>query len=460
MDKSRTPFRVLLLGIGTVGGAVLRILSQQRQEEGRPIEVIAIMSHNAVRRLRAQAPEYLRQLAPQRLFDSWQGLHEALEQDTRFGLPDAVIELMGGVEHCLPIYRYFLRRGISVITANKALLAECGAELFPLARQCGAAIACEASCGGGIPILQSLLGGLRANRIHEFYGVLNGTCNFILSQMAAEDRSYDEVLRQAQADGLAESDPFLDVSGTDTAHKLAILAMLSFGRSLRLEDIPICGIANLDLARIRVARQLGFATKLLASARLPERKSGLALRVGPCLIPNVGLAPLSPLGSLEGSFNGISFYGDNVGHIYLEGRGAGASATASAVLGDLCQLKNGSYALAFADFPRWPKPERLLRENCWTELLQDWLIFSSANPGGTGSALEAAMASSPNAGNAEFDRLPGTQGLCVWQLHNYSARQLQEWTNRISDLSCLPILRVPKEQQRGELGREFSGRKP
>ena len=178
----------MLLGLGNVGGAVFRLLRYQRALN---FELVAVMSRNAHKR----ASNWAR-LDEWQIFDSWQALHYTLETERadaasranapkrRLGAIDAVVELMGGVDACLPIYDYFLRRGIPVVTANKALLAECGTKLFLLAQQHHTCIAYEASCGGGIPIIDALLHGLRSNCIHEFHGILNGTCNFILSQMA------------------------------------------------------------------------------------------------------------------------------------------------------------------------------------------------------------------------------------------------------------------------------------
>ena len=418
IDQRARRFRIVLLGLGTVGGEVLRWLRYKRAWN---FEIAAVMSRN-VREMSLPVNT--------RIFDSWDALHRALEAEksgadcktdaarksgadgrsgadakadaadsnkTKLGAIDAVVELLGGVDACLPIYEYFLRQGVPIVTANKALLAECGARLFPLARQHGTVIACEASCGGGIPIIDALLHGLRANCIHEFHGILNGTCNFILSKMAVEGCGYDEALGCAQREGLAEADPHLDVSGTDMAHKLAILAMLAFGRSCKLEDIPKQGIEALSLAHIQSGEKLGLALKLVASAWRLEGGS-VALRVGPCfVVRHSGLVPgvsVSALASVDGCFNGIVFYGDAAGRIYLEGRGAGGAPTASAVLADLCQLQNGSYASAFADFPHWPglasgpesgpgaqiKSVQSSRcENDWAKLPQHWLVFVSQN---------------------------------------------------------------------------------
>ena len=437
---NKKPFRILLLGIGTVGGEVLRVLHKQYPD----IQVTAVMSRNAIPCLQKQAPEYLHKLNRKQIFNSWEELQAAGEN---IGSIDIVIELLGGIESCIPIYHYFLQSGIPIITANKALLAEYGTELFPLARKNHTFIACEASCGGGIPILQTLLYGLRANQIHEFHGVLNGTCNFILSQMAVKESEYATALAEAQACGLAEADPFLDVSGIDTAHKLVILAMMSFGYSLRLEDIPISGIDTLGKIPITTGNKLGLTLKLVASAKLcrgvekhlTAESTAIALRVGLCYIQqrngiyqNINLplmaSTASPLAALDSSFNGISFYGNNVGHIYLEGRGAGAAATASAVLSDLHQIYNGSYACAFNDFPNWPEPNKLELQNQWENLTQNWLSFIP---------------------NAELEELTKKESL--FEIDGYhvffhkdkSFAQLYENQQQVSHY--IPILQIPQE---------------
>ena len=446
----KRPFRVLLIGVGTVGGAVLRILQQQRTGQANAaVEVAAVMSRHVTQRLQRQAPDYLKWLGKSQIFNNWDELHCALAPaaNSAIGKLDAVIELAGGVDNCLPIYRYFLQRGIPIITANKALLAECGTELFPLARQNGTSIACEASCGGCIPILQTLLHGLRTSRIHEFHGVLNGTCNFILSQMAAEGRDYAEVLREAQANGLAEADPFLDIAGIDTAHKLAILSMLSFGHSLKLQNIPTGGINDLKAAQIAAGQQLGLSLKLLASAKFLSEQSAVALRVGPCYIPqnttdyrqklHLDLTA-SPLANLAGSFNGISFYGENVGHIYLEGHGAGASATAAAVLSDLHQLANGSYAPAFSEFPNWPRAEKIQDQNKWNQLEQNWLLFVAPE---NAALLENSL-------HLLFTQDDKT----VFCAPRHSEAQLQDIQQHLDiNFGYIPILQLPQERLDGDL---------
>ena len=443
-------FRIVLLGMGTVGGAVLRLF-KTRSQSAWNFELVAVMSRNARQCLREQAPDGVG-LDEWQIFDSWQALHAVLETEKndvdaakrRLGTIDAVVELMGGVDTCLPIYDYFLGRGIPVVTANKALLAECGARLFPLAQQHQTYIACEASCGGGIPIIDALLHGLRANCIHEFHGILNGTCNFILSQMASEGRAYGEALAEAQRDGLAEADPHLDVSGKDMAHKLVILAMLAFGRNLKLEDIPTKGIEDVTPVHIRAGEKLGFSLKLLASAWCFE-EGRVALRVGPCFVarPSAPVSEFSPspLANVEGCFNGIVFYGDAVGRMYLEGRGAGASATASAVLADLCQLQNGSYAANFADFPDWPGSGAKSIENGWGQLSQSWLVFVSQNA--------AAWERMAKQRSVDTQVILEQEGMKIFFVRSRTAKQLDSLCEEFSQ-TAIPIFEPPQERLCGQ----------
>ena len=227
-----------------------------------------------------------------------------------------------------------LAAGKHVVTANKALLAEHGAKVFAQARAAGRAVAFEGSVGGGIPIVQALGFALAANQVQSIAAIVNGTCNFILTQMTREGLPYEEALRQAQALGYAEADPTLDVDGTDTAHKLAILAQLAFETSVGLDDIPRQGIDRLHLADLKYAGELGYAIKLLALAKLSP--AGLELRVAPTLVKHG-----TPLAEVRGPYNAIRVVGDAVGDTLFYGRGAGAMPTASAVVGDLIDVVTG-----------------------------------------------------------------------------------------------------------------------
>ncbi len=243
-----------------------------------------------------------------------------------------------------------------MVTANKSLLAARGPELFALARQHNACIAFEASCGGGIPIINAMTQGLVGNRIDALVGIVNGTCNFILTRMTKNGLSYDDALKEAQAAGFAEADPTLDVTGRDAAQKLAILAGLAFNARFSESDIHVEGIDRLQPADIRFAAEIGYVIKLLAIA---ERNGDrLALRVHPTLVHNHDV-----LAEVSGSFNAISVYGHALGHALFYGRGAGQMPTASAVVADLVGIGLGTTPLAFKQvqiFPDTTAPAQIL----------------------------------------------------------------------------------------------------
>ena len=237
-----------------------------------------------------------------------------------------------------------MRAGKDVVTPNKALLALHGKEVYAAARSAGRCVAFEASCAGGIPLIRALCHGLIANRIDTLCGIVNGTCNYILTEMLARGKTYREALEEAQQHGYAEADPTVDVDGTDSAHKLAILASLAFGADVDVHRIHVEGIDRLDLTDLRAGDELGYVCKLLAIGRREE--GGLSLRVHPAFLRRD-----HPLGNVAGPFNAVSVYGDNVGHTLYYGRGAGAMPTASAIVADLVDVALGSAGRAFAQLP-------------------------------------------------------------------------------------------------------------
>jgi homoserine dehydrogenase len=250
-------------------------------------------------------------------------------------LVDVVVELIGGSEDpARGLVLAALAAGKPVVTANKALLARHGVALAEASEASGAALAYEAAVAGGIPVIKTLREGLAGNRIRRVAGILNGTCNFILTSMRERGREFADVLAEAQRLGYAEADPSFDIDGIDTAHKLAILAALAFGRAVRFDDVHIEGIRNVTALDIAFARELGYRIKLLGIARRTE--TGIESRVHPCLVPEN-----SPLARVDGVYNAIVAEGDFVGRIMLEGRGAGAGPTASAVVADLIDIARG-----------------------------------------------------------------------------------------------------------------------
>jgi homoserine dehydrogenase len=327
-----------LIGLGTVGTGVARLLTAHAdrlvRRAGRPIR----WKWAAVRDL-----DKPRQV-------SLSGVRLTAEVNQLLDDPevDVIIETMGGLDPALRYVLGALAAGKHVVTANKALLAEHGGTIFAQARAAGCAVAFEGSVGGGIPIVQALKVALAANQVQSLAAIVNGTCNFILTRMTNEGLAYEDALRQAQQLGYAEADPTLDVDGTDTAHKLAILAQLAFEADVRLEAIPRQGIDRLHLADLKYAGELGYAIKLLALAKLSE--AGLELRVAPTLVKHG-----TPLAEVRGPYNAVRVVGDAVGDTLFYGRGAGAMPTASAVVADLIDVATGRAGL----------PSRL--SNLWSE---------------------------------------------------------------------------------------------
>jgi homoserine dehydrogenase len=323
--------RVGLAGLGTVGAGTLRLLRANAApiaaRAGRSIEVVAV---SARRRAldRAVALDGLR----------WSDDPVALARDPAI---DVVVELIGGAEGpALDLIETALSLGKSVVTANKALLAVHGARLGALAVERGAAIAFEASVAGGIPVIKTLREGLAANRFSRVSGILNGTCNFVLSQMRETGQPFEEVLREAQALGYAEADPTLDIDGHDTAHKLAILASVAFGIPVDLSRVYVEGIRHISPLDLEYAEDLGYRIKLLGTAARTER--GIEQRVHPTMVP--ATEPMALVGGVD---NAVVIEGDVVGRIVLQGRGAGANPTASAVVADLVDLAQGRRVPSF-----------------------------------------------------------------------------------------------------------------
>jgi homoserine dehydrogenase len=319
------PLSVALAGLGTVGAGVLRLLRENADiisaRAGRPIAVTAVSARDRSRDRGVS-------LAGLRWFDDPVSLA---------GEPgvDVVVEMIGGSEgSARALVEAALRAKRPVVTANKALLAVHGAALAALAEDMNVALAFEAAVAGGIPVIKALREGLAGNRISRVAGILNGTCNYILTVMRERGREFSDVLAEAQKLGYAEADPSFDVDGIDAAHKLAILAAIAFGRPVAFDDVHVEGIRAISALDIAFAGELGYRIKLLGIARRTE--AGIEARVHPCMVPNA-----SPLARVEGAFNAVVAEGDFVGRVTLEGRGAGAGPTASAVVADLIDLARG-----------------------------------------------------------------------------------------------------------------------
>ncbi|HEY1861414.1 MAG TPA: homoserine dehydrogenase [Gemmataceae bacterium] len=325
-----------LIGCGTVGGGVARLLLEEEDRlaarAGRRLELRRVV----VRDLSKERPQAL----PRQLLAT--DLRTVLD-DPRI---DVAVELVGGVDWARRAVLDLLAAGKHVVTANKALLAQHGEEVFEKARQCGRAVAFEASVGGGIPIIAALSQVLSANQIVALQGILNGTCNFILTSMTEQGSSYAAALAEAQRIGYAEADPTFDVEGTDAAHKLAILAQIAFGVTVPVAAIARRGIAGLQEMDIRYGGDLGYTIKLLAEAWLHERQ--LALHVSPVM-----LRRQTPLAQVRGAYNAIQVVGDAVGDTLYYGQGAGQMPTASAVVADIIDLAVGRGQRTFQTLRLW-----------------------------------------------------------------------------------------------------------
>jgi len=321
MTASNGLIRLGLLGFGTVGKAVYELVQRNQSEmtrrSGHTLQVVAVARRDtaAAQRVVGQGVQVLAD-----------GHALATHADV-----DVVVELMGGIEPARQWVLAAIDAGKHVVTANKALLALHGNEIFARARERGVVVAFEAAVAGGIPIIKTLREGLSANRIHWVAGIINGTTNFILSQMRQKGLDFAQALAQAQALGYAEADPTFDIEGVDAAHKIALVSAMAFGVRVQFDKAHIEGISQLQAADIRYAEQLGYRIKLLGiTKRVP---SGVELRVHPTLLPQRSL-----LASVEDAMNAVMVCGDAVGTTLYYGKGAGGEPTASAVVADVLDV--------------------------------------------------------------------------------------------------------------------------
>jgi homoserine dehydrogenase len=330
--------KVALVGLGTVGTGVARLLLDHGDRLARHAGHILWLQEVVVKDLKRT-----------REVDLPAGiLSDDLTRITKNPEIEAVALLLGGVEPARTYALQILESGKDLVTANKALLAEHGPELFDRARQLGRSIAFDASVGGGIPIITNISQCFVANQIVSLRGILNGTTNFIVSQMEEQGAQYGAALAEAQRLGFAEADPTMDVSGADSAQKLAILAHLAFGARVHWKEIPRLGIDTLDPADLKYARELGYRIKLIAQARL--RDDGLEAHVSPTLV-KIG----TPLAEVRQAYNAISVVGDAVGELFYHGLGAGQMPTASAVVADMVDTCAGRTQITFRNMELWSK---------------------------------------------------------------------------------------------------------
>ncbi|RTZ44450.1 homoserine dehydrogenase [Candidimonas sp. SYP-B2681] len=316
-----SPIKVGILGLGVVGGGTWKVLTRNAEEiarrAGRRIEVAAV----AVRDI-----EKAKRLVGDQVLVTEDGMEVVRHPEI-----DIVVELIGGDTLARELIMEAIRQGKHVVTANKALLAKHGNEIFAAASAKGVMVAFEAAVAGGIPIIKAIREGLTANRIHWVAGIINGTTNFILSEMRSRGLAFNEVLAEAQRLGYAEADPTFDIEGVDAAHKLTLLASLAFGIPVQFDKAYIEGISSLAQEDISHAERLGYRIKLLGITR--RRDEGIELRVHPTLVPTECL-----LANVEGAMNAVLVQGDMVGATLYYGQGAGELPTASAVVADLIDV--------------------------------------------------------------------------------------------------------------------------
>jgi homoserine dehydrogenase len=310
-----------IIGFGTVGTGVAKVLLDNaaliRRRVGVPVELVRIADLDISRDRGIRLPPGL--------------LTTDASQILTDPAVDIVIELIGGYENAKRVIMDAILAGKQVVTANKALLALHGEEIFAAASRHGVDLGFEASVGGGIPVVRALMEGLAGNTIHSIYGIINGTSNYILTRMTREGHGFDTVLKDAQQAGYAEADPTFDVAGIDSAHKLAILVSLAYGTPVNFKDIFTEGITHITPTDIAYAKEFGFTIKLLGIAKLVDGE--IEARVHPTMLPSA-----SPIAQVEDVYNAIQLVGDAVGDVVLYGRGAGSMPTGSAVVSDVIAI--------------------------------------------------------------------------------------------------------------------------
>lgn len=324
------PFKIGIAGLGTVGAGLVELLQKNAEiisaRVGRNIQIIAVNARDKFKDRGVDLSSYAWADKPVDLLSHDIG---------------CVVELIGGEGGAaLDLVSAALERKIHVVTANKAMLAHHGLTLAAKAERADVALAYEAAVAGGIPIIKTIREGLAGNTIEKLYGILNGTCNYILTEMRQTGRSYEDVLAEAQKLGYAEADPTFDIEGVDAAHKLCLLTALAFGVQPDFSALPVNGISGVTAQDISFAAELGYKIKLLGKAHMKD--GALIQAVEPCLVKAD-----SPVGSVEGVFNAIYLQGDFAGPVMAEGRGAGAGPTASAVMADIIDIARGEVRNVF-----------------------------------------------------------------------------------------------------------------
>jgi homoserine dehydrogenase len=376
--QARTePLRIALAGLGTVGGGVIRLIETNAaliaRRARRPIAITAVSARDRAKDRGVDIASY-----------AWED--DATQLAAR-GDVDVVVELVGGSDGpALTLARNTLRQGKSLVTANKAMIAHHGLELAGAAEQAGVALKFEAAVAGGIPVIKGLSEGAAANAILRVYGILNGTCNYILSTMEDTGRDFADVLADAQKLGYAEADPSFDVDGIDAAHKLSILAAIAFGTTIDFAAVEVAGIAPILAADIAQAKALGYVIRLIGMAEMEKEDGSCRLfqRVRPHLVPID-----HPLGHVDGATNAVVCEANFAGRLLFQGAGAGDGPTASAVVADIIDIARGeigqSFAMPVAEL------ETLASADSGRRASRAYIRFTVADRRGVLAALTAAM---------------------------------------------------------------------
>ena len=368
------PLRIALAGLGTVGAGLIRLVEANgdliARRAGRPVEIVAVSARDRSKDRGVDLTRY-----------AWEDDMTALAARPDI---DVVVELVGGADGpALTTARVALGGGKGLVTANKAMIAHHGLELAELAEANRAPLRFEAAVAGGIPVIKGLREGAAANRIERIYGILNGTCNYILSTMERTGRDFGEVLGEAQALGYAEADPTFDIEGVDAAHKLAILAAIAFGARVDFPAVDVGGISRVRAADIAQAEALGYRIRLIGMAETDER-GGLLQRVQPCLVPLH-----HPLAAVEGPTNAVVAEGNFAGRLLFQGAGAGDGPTASAVAADIIDIARGDAGTPFS-VPA-AELEALPRADAGHRTSRAYIRFVVADRPGVLAEIAAAM---------------------------------------------------------------------
>ncbi len=425
--------RVGLIGLGTVGTGVAKLLAAARPplsaRTGAEVELVSIAEIDGKKKPPAPLKSSIVRRDAEGLID---------DQNV-----DAVVELIGGTAPAKAYIMRAIESGKPVVTANKKLLAEHGEEIFAAAAAKKVPVGFEASTAGGIPIIRSLRDGLGVNQIERIVGILNGTTNYILTRMTEEGAEYAAVLAEAQRQGLAEADPSLDVDGVDSAHKLVILARLAFRAPARMADVRVAGIREVTPQDVLDARELGCVIKLLSIAE--RRGDGVSLRVHPALLP-LG----HPLAAVGGAYNGIVIRGDAVGRTMFYGLGAGEMPTASAVVSDLVEIARGT-ALKENPFapPRGEKPPAVLPPG---EIGASYFVrFSVADEFGVIGRIGTALGEHRVSLTSVVQKGPRGEAAVPVIMRTYAAREA-DLLAALADIDRLAFTRAPARLLRAEEG--------